>query len=115
MSSMGSKTRQQKLFPELIVADTLWTRMKGLLGTKDLSENQTMWIHRCNSIHTFFMNYAIDCVFVNRNLQIVDVVENIVPGRIVFPRYQAISVFEMKAGTAKVKGFYKGEELYVDC
>jgi len=112
---MGSQTRKEKLFPELVVANTLWKRMKGLLGTKGLSENQALWIHRCNSIHTFFMNYSIDCVFVSKDLKVVDVVENIVPGRIIFPRFQASSVFEMKAGVAKAKGIYKGEELYVDC
>ena len=115
MATMGSKTRQQQIFSELLVADNLWTRMKGLLGTKSIGESQVMWIHRCSSIHTFFMNYAIDCVFVNRDLKVISIVENVVPGRIVFPQLGASSVFEMKAGKASEKGFYQGEELYVDC
>ncbi len=105
----------QILVPNLKKADRFWSRSIGLLGTKNLPENQGMWIHQCNSIHTFFMNFPIDCVFVNDDLKVIDVVENIVPGRVLFPRYRASSVFEMKAGTAVKKGFYKGEELYVDC
>lgn len=115
MSLLGSKTRSIVLFKDLTLATNLWTRMKGLLGTQSLTAEQAMWIHRCQSIHTFFMKFAIDCVFVDQNLTVVDVVEQVVPSRIVFPRYKASSVIEMKAGEARAKGIYKGEQLYVDC
>lgn len=115
MAKMGSRSRQLELIQDLKIADTMWTRMKGLLGTKKLSYEQSMWIHRCNSIHTFFMKFPIDCVFVDQHLKVVSIVENVVPGRIVFPQFKADSVFEMNAGEANRKGIYKGEELYVDC
>ena len=114
MSILKSKTRSLTLFTQLEVARSLFSRMKGLLGESSLDQDQALWIDPCNSIHTFFMKFDIDCVFVNRNLEIVDVAKNIKPGRILFPRWSACSVIEMRAGQAEEKGLRKGEQLYVE-
>jgi uncharacterized membrane protein (UPF0127 family) len=101
------------LLPDLQVAQTLWSRMKGLLGTRDLSREQGLWIHHCNSIHTFFMNYAIDCVFVDRELKVKALKKNIRPGRMTMPVWGADSVIEMSAGQIDRLGLQQGDQLHV--
>lgn len=113
MASLLSKTKEQKILSDLKIAKNLWTRMKGLLGTTGLSADEGLWIHRCNSVHTFFMNYPIDCVFLDKKLKVVSTVENIKPGRLIWPQWGADSVVEMKAGQIKNLKIKSGEELHV--
>ncbi len=103
----------QILLPDLRIADRMLSRMRGLLGTSELSPDQGLWIHRCNSIHTFFMNYAIDCVFVDSHLQVAALKKNVRPGRIVFPVLGAQSVIEVKSGQIEKWGLKLGDQLHV--
>ncbi|OFZ31805.1 MAG: hypothetical protein A2622_03580 [Bdellovibrionales bacterium RIFCSPHIGHO2_01_FULL_40_29] len=95
------------------LAETFWQRGRGLLGRKSLSSTQAMWIQRTNNIHTFFMKFSIDCIFVNRKLEIVKIVSSIPPFRLVGPYWKAQSVIETSAGFAKEKNLQVGDQLYV--
>ncbi|PWU20350.1 MAG: DUF192 domain-containing protein [Bdellovibrio sp.] len=85
--------------------------MRGLLGTGNLREDQGLWILPGNSIHTFFMNYAIDCVFLDRQRAVRSIHSNVHPWRIVWPQWRALSVIEMKAGRAKELNIHVGDQL----
>ena len=61
------------------VARTLFARMRGLIGTRSLPQGEGMLILRCNAIHTFFMSFAIDATFLDREGRVVKVVRNIRP------------------------------------
>jgi uncharacterized membrane protein (UPF0127 family) len=113
METLQSKSRNQELVKNLRVASQMWSRMKGLLGTQELPEGQALWIHQCNSIHTFFMNYTIDCVFLDKKMKVVSLVENVVPWRMVMPKWGADSVVELPAGQIAKLKIQIGEELYV--
>jgi uncharacterized protein len=80
-------------------ADSLITRTKGLLGRDSLPAGEALWIKRCNSIHTFFMRFAIDAIFVDDNLKVVSVYKNLKPWRITRLHFRASSVFELPSGT----------------
>lgn len=113
MSTLMSKTKNQELVKNLEIASKMFSRMKGLLGTQSLPENSALWIHQCNSIHTFFMNYAIDCVFLDKNMKVVSLVDEVGPWRITLPKWTADSVVELPAGQIKKLKIELGEELYV--
>lgn len=114
MAKLLRADNRQLLIPNLRVADSLVTRLRGLLGTRELPADEALWIHRCNSIHTFFMRYAIDCVFLDRHLVIRSIKSDVRPGRIVWPQWGATTVVEMKAGVAVAQlGLRKGEKLHV--
>lgn len=98
---------------ELSVADNMLKRLKGLLGTKELKTDQMLWIHRCNSVHTFFMHYPIDVVFLDENLVIRSIKKTIAPWRATFPVLRAFSVIEMRSGRADELGLQEGDQLYV--
>ncbi|WP_253696606.1 DUF192 domain-containing protein [Bdellovibrio sp. HCB117] len=113
MAALINKTTNQTLVPDLKVAKTFWSRGKGLLGRASLPQEEALWILRCNSIHTFFMQFSIDCVFVDKNLKVKAIFEDVRPGRLVFPVWGASSVIEMSAGSVSKMKVSVGDQLYV--
>ena len=63
-------TRQTVLAISLEVADSGAKRNKGLLGRKELSPGEGLWILPCQSVHTFGMQFAIDLVYLDRKHRI---------------------------------------------
>ncbi len=103
----------------LILADTVedakafYARLRGLLGRDSLSQRSTLWIEPCNSIHTFFMRFTIDAIFVDEDLIVRRVVRNLKPWRLVPPVTGAQSVFEFAAGAVGQDVVREGDQLYV--
>ncbi len=79
------------------VADTLFTRMKGLLGRKELPQGEALWIKPCFSVHTFFMQFPIDVLFLNKKNQVIAVVSNLTPNRLtrLYPNHSVSSNFRL--------------------
>jgi len=96
---------------DLKTADTLLSRTKGLLGRSSLPQGEGLWIKRCNSIHTAFMKFPIDVLFVDKNLRVVSVYENLKPWRITRLHFRASSVIELPAGTIADSTKGNGEAL----
>ena len=113
MAILWNETQKKEILNDLKVARNPWSRMKGLLGTTSLSEQEGLWIHSCDSVHTFFMNYAIDCIFLDKKMNVKAIVENVSPNRVVWPRWGARSVIEVKSGLAKQQGVQVGDRLNV--
>lgn len=80
------------------VARTMFARMKGLIGTKSLPPGEGLLILHCNSIHTFFMSFAIDATFLDRDDRVVKTVRGIKPWRpFVWGGFRAVKVLETAA------------------
>lgn len=78
------------------VARTFAERARGLIGTKSLAPDEGMLILKCNAIHTFFMSFPIDAIFLDRNGEIVRRVNGIPPWRpLVFGGFRAVQVLEV--------------------
>jgi uncharacterized protein len=79
-------------------AHSFFARAKGLLGSQRLEYGQGLWILPCRSIHTFGMRYAIDVIFLDGSLQIIQTVDAVPPDRVIWqPR--AASVVELAANS----------------
>ncbi len=91
------------------VAKNLWERTIGLMGHPYLEQKSGLWIESCNSIHTFFMKFSIDVVYIDRSGKILEIQRNIKPWRIAKPVFKASAVLEMMVGEAK--DLSEGEEL----
>jgi uncharacterized membrane protein (UPF0127 family) len=113
MGILRSDTRNAQLLSDLKVAKTFWARGKGLLGVKNLSEEQGLWIDQCNSIHTFFMKMTIDCVFLDKKMRIKKIYAEVPPHRLVLPVWGARSVVELRQGRAAELNLQVGEQLHV--
>ena len=80
------------------LADTFWDRFRGLMGSDPLPVGEGILIRPCNSIHMFFMRFAIDAVFLDRDFNVVRLVRDLTPGRIVNAVKDAWQVLEVTAG-----------------
>lgn len=101
-------TRQSVLGGKIEVADHGPTRAKGLLGRKQLGQGEGMWIVPCESVHTFFMQFPIDLVYLDRNHRIAKVRHSVPPWR-VSACLSAHSVIELPAGTVRTTKSERGD------
>ena len=83
--------------PRCVVADSAWLRTKGLLGRSSLAEDEGIWLRPGSSIHMFFMRFAIDAVFLDRDMRVLRVAADLEPWRMASKR-GAKSVLELPAG-----------------
>lgn len=97
----------------LEVADSFWSRSKGLLGRTQLAADHGLWILQCRSVHTFFMKFAIDLVFVDRQMVVRKTYTHVKPGRLA-GAWGAESVIELAAGFLETNPIHVGEHLHVD-
>jgi uncharacterized membrane protein (UPF0127 family) len=95
-----------------VVADTPLQRLRGLLGRKDLDADAGMLLRRVNAIHMFFMRFAIDAIFVDKELAVVKVREQVRPWRVAGAR-GAKAVLELHAGEARRRGVAPGDRLRI--
>jgi uncharacterized membrane protein (UPF0127 family) len=95
------------------VADGFYSRLMGLMFKPSLTPNTGLWFHGCSSIHTCFMRFAIDVIYVDKNLKVKRVYESLKPWRMTRFVSGADSVFELPAGTVKEREVRIGDQLYV--
>jgi hypothetical protein len=90
------------------VAESAFSRMRGLLGRDGLAEGSGLFINPCPSIQTFFMRFPIDVVFLGKDKQIVGISHVVKPWRTAHAR-GAYAALELPAGTAKRHGLEIGD------
>ncbi len=90
-------TRDITLSDNAVIADTLSGRIKGLLGRKKLKSGEALIIKPCNWVHTFFMRFPIDLLFIDRQERIVKIVRAIPPFRLSSISLGASYVIELPA------------------
>ena len=95
------------------VADTSAKRRTGLLKHERLEPGEGLWISPCESVHTFFMKFSIDLVYVDRKHK-VRKVRGSVPAWRLSACLPAHSVVELPAGTAERTGTRAGDQLVFD-
>lgn len=92
------------------VADGPIARTRGLLGCADLPAGDGLLIRPASSIHTHFMRFAIDALFVDRDMRVLAVRSDLRPWRFA-ARRGAHAVLELRAGEAAARGIVPGDVL----
>jgi hypothetical protein len=87
--------------------------MRGLLGRDGLEPGEGLLIKPTNSVHMLFMRFAIDVVFLDRQLVVKKVVEALAPWRLAGCR-GAKAALELPAGEAARRGVTLGEQLVLE-
>ena len=105
-----NKTRNTVLADAAEVADTSEKRRTGLLKHDRLAPGQGLWIVPCESVHSFFMKFAIDLVYLDRNRKVRKVRHRMVPWRL-SACLTAHSILELPAGAVAASGTEKGDQL----
>jgi uncharacterized protein len=94
------------------VADSILSRMRGLLGRSELPPGEGLLIRPAPSIHTFFMRFTIDVVFLDGDLRVLAVRPEVGPWRTAGHR-GARAVLELPAGESSRRGIRAGDQLAV--
>ena len=92
------------------VADRPLARLRGLLGQPSPGDGEGLLLEPCWSIHTCFLRYPVDAVFLDRDLRVIDVVADLKPWRFAM-RHRADAVLELGAGAAARAGLRPGDQL----
>jgi hypothetical protein len=83
------------------IAQDFQSRSTGLLNRSSLDENEGLLIKPCNSIHTFFMKFPIDVLFLDQKGKVVKIGESIKPWRLFGALFKGCMVLEIRAGRLK--------------
>lgn len=109
-----NQTKETFLAFRVRVADTILSRMVGLLGQNSLKPESGIWIVPCNSIHTLGMRFTIDVVLIDRNFKVVGLRELVRPFSITRPNLRAESVLELTAHTIFRSRTEIGDQLQIE-
>ncbi len=109
---LTNATRGNTLATQLEVARTSAERTKGLLGRDSLPPGGGLWIVPCESVHTFWMRFPIDLVYVDRAMRVRKVRSSVGPWR-VSACLRAHSVIELPAGIVHQTGTQPGDQLEI--
>jgi uncharacterized protein len=93
-----------------LLAETALTRMRGLLGRRQLPNGEGILLKPASSVHMAFMRFAIDAVFLDADLRVVKIAADLRPWRMAGAR-GAKSVLEIAAGEAARRGLSVGDRL----
>ena len=91
-------TRNQCLAENVLIADTVSKRLVGLLNKKSFSPPEALIIKPSNSIHTFFMRFPIDVIFLDRHNRVIKIIPEFKPFHLSAFYFKAVLVVELPAG-----------------
>ena len=93
------------------MATSFWERMVGLLGSPEPEPGHGLLIERAQSIHTWFMRYPIDVVFVDRRRRVTRTTECLRPWRAVLWARGARDCIELRTGSIAASDTQPGDHV----
>lgn len=111
-----NRTRSQYLATRLSVADTHWSRLRGLVGktASDFEQERGLWIVPCRGVHTLGMRFPIDVIYLSPDNVVVHLEPALAPWRFAAVRLKAASVLELPENTIRSTGTTIGDQLEID-
>jgi uncharacterized membrane protein (UPF0127 family) len=110
-----NRTRNAYLASRLSVADSHWSRFRGLMWTNAASfpAGDGLWIVPSRGVHTFAMNFPIDVLYLDANKLVVHVERNLKPWRVARVSMRTASVLELPGNTLESNGTAVGDEIEI--
>jgi len=109
----AAAARNGRVFaPDLRVAESVLERMRGLLGIKSLPEGSALCLPGCRAIHTFFMRFNLDVLFLDSAGVVLRFERDVKPWRILWCR-GAFGVIEAQAGWLSACSFSVGDVVEI--
>ena len=113
MVRVANKTRNISLVSKGRLANNFWTRLRGLVGVKELPAGDGLLIQPCNQVHCMFMSIPIDVLYIGNDQRVLAIDTAMRPwavGRLV---RGATRVLELPAGTVAATGTQVGDQLQI--
>ncbi|HEX5939275.1 MAG TPA: DUF192 domain-containing protein [Dehalococcoidia bacterium] len=108
---MSPAEMPSRLQATVSVAGNPLSRFLGLMGRSRLEPDCALVIRPCSSIHTFFMRFPIDVVFIDLDSRVVKIAENVKPWRIMLGGKGAHAVVELAGGVLAGTAITVGDQL----
>ena len=109
-----NQTKNTVLAENVFIAGNMLERIKGLLGKKEFLPGEALILEPCNSVHTFFMRFPIDLLFVDRNYRIVKSLPGFAPNKVSWIYWKSRLVIELPSGTLKQAQTLDSDQLQLD-
>jgi uncharacterized protein len=111
-----NRTRHSYLATELALADTHWSRLRGLLGASehDFRDGRGLWIVPCRGVHTLAMRFPIDVIYLSKAGTVVHIEQQLQPWRFAPIRMQAATVLELPSGKAVASATVVGDKIEIN-
>jgi uncharacterized protein len=111
-----NRTRHSYLATELALADTHWSRLRGLLGASehDFRDGRGLWIVPCRGVHTLAMRFPIDVIYLSKAGTVVYIEQQLQPWRFAPIRMQAATVLELPSGKAVASATVVGDKIEIN-
>ena len=106
--------RQEIVAKKVKLANTVFTRLIGLMGKKYLAPDEALVIEPCAQVHTMFMRFSIDLLFLDQDNYILKTVEGLPPYRVSPKVAGARKVVELASGTISQKHIAVGEQCVIE-
>lgn len=113
MPRIVNVTRNLVLAEYAEIADTFFSRMKGLLFRKSLVKSAALIIKPTSSLHTFFMQFPIDIAFLDKDNKILKISQNVLPFRFIACSLRAKIALEFPAGTLNSTHTQSGDAISI--
>lgn len=107
-------TRGSVLGERIRVADGVWSRFVGLLGSASLAPGDGLLLYPSQGVHTLGMLFSIDVVFLSHDLQVVGLRERLRPFWMTSLNWNATSVLELPVGTIRECRIEVGDQLAME-
>lgn len=104
-------TRGDALARRVMLADTWWTRLRGMMGRPEPRAGEGMLLVPCRSVHMYWMKYPLDVAFLAPDGRIVAAYHGLAPSRRSKRHGDANRALELKAGTLAAKRAEVGDRL----
>lgn len=102
LQQLVDRSSGKVLLKHLEMANTFWTRFRGLMFRKRFPPSYGIWIKPCKSIHTMWMRTTIDVFFIDQAGKVIGVKKNVRPWRVALAPQGTASVLEVPAGTLEL-------------
>jgi uncharacterized membrane protein (UPF0127 family) len=102
----------ERLLSKVIMAGRFFTRLRGLAFQAELPPDTGLLLYPCNAIHTFWMRFPLDLVFLDRNGRVLYCQEAVIPNQILPSVKQGYYVLEAAAGFLKEHRIQYGDQLW---
>jgi uncharacterized protein len=109
-----NKSRETFLAFRVRVADSILSRLIGLLGRRSLAPDSGVWIVPSNAVHTIGMLFSFDLVLIDKDFKVVGLRELVRPFTVTWPNHRAESVIELPAHSIFRSRTQIGDQLLIE-
>jgi uncharacterized membrane protein (UPF0127 family) len=108
-----NQTRECFLSLDVTAADTIFSRLRGLIGRLKLRSDEGIWVVPSRGIHTLGLLFPLDLIYLDEHYRVIHLVEYFPSFRIAPLKTQAESVLELPTHTIYSSQTQPGDQLVI--